>query len=235
MLEKITKPPKQDGTFDMTRLEDIDPEFVSLVPRGANKHSKMLIVKCDPSEALSSFIETADPRDEQTASIYAHLVTAALDAGIMVKYDENDALDKLLPADLVGRLTKGEDSPEDETEEGTTVVEPPAPVEPPMREWLSQARERATSGLIEAVLAIPTPVATVAKAAPVSKVDTAIEIAKAEAACLRAEVGRLRAAIGGSAALPAGEVPAFTAAQESVVIPWSADFAAVAAKQEKDR
>jgi hypothetical protein len=155
-----------------------------------------------------------------------------MDAGHELKYDEDDRFDKTLPADLVERLTKDDLQSSEGEPEIQAVVEPPVPDEPPMIEWLSQARDRATSSLIEAVLASPLTVVTAAKVSRVTVVDKSVEIAKAETASLRAEVGRLRAAIGGSAALPAGEVPAFVVTQESTMVPWTSDFAAIAAKQE---
>lgn len=225
-LEKTTKTPDADGSFELTRLEDIDPEFVSLVPRGANKHSKMLVVKSDdPAAALAAFRKDADATAPGTAAIYAHLVGAALDAGADHSYDPSDALDALLPAALVGRLRKDDaGAPPPEA--------PPAPAAPPFGAWLAGAREQVAARLLEAVLAAPAVVAPpVAKAAPAA--DPAVELAKAEAVALRAEVGRLRAAIGSATTLPAGEVAAPVTPAGAPRIPWTADFAAIAASQEK--
>lgn len=225
-LEKTTKRPDAAGRFELTQLEDIDPEFVSLVPRGANKHSKMLVVKSDdPAAALAAFRKDADPAAPGTPAIYAHLVGAVLAAGLPHPYDASDALDALLPPALAGRLRKDD--------AGAPPPEAPPPAEPPFGAWLAQAREHAAVRLLEAVLASPAVVAPpVAKAAPAP--DPAVEIAKAEAATLRAEVGRLRAAIGSSAALPAGEVAAVsTTPPGPTMVPWTVDFAAVAANQER--
>lgn len=225
-IAKTTKAPERDGSYELTQLEDIDPEFVSLVPRGANKHSKMLVVKSeDPAATLATFRQDADPAVPGTQALYAHLVSAVLDAGLSHTYDSTDALDALLPEAIIGRLRKDD--------AGAPPTELPAQAAPPFGAWLAQAREQVATRLLEAVLAAPVLVAPpVAKAAPVA--DPAVELAKAEAATLRAEVGRLRAAIGSSAALPAGEIAAApTTTQGSTMIPWTVDFAAVAANQEK--
>jgi hypothetical protein len=221
-VTKTTKRPEQDGSFELTRLEDIDPEFVSLVPRGANKHSKMLVVKADPAAALAAF--RAAPGDP---ALYAHLVHAALAAGQVVAFDPADALDATLPAALQAQL-KGD--------AGAPPAAAPAPAAPSFPDWLAAAQGRVATRMVEAILAQPAAeeAPPVAKSAPPAPVDPRLEIAKAEAARLRAEVSRLRAAIGSAAALPAGEVAAAgTLKPASTLSPWTADFAALVAAEEK--
>ena len=186
-VTKTTKRPEDDGSYELTRLEDIDPEFVSLVPRGANKHSKMLVIKVDPAP---------------------------------------DAPPPAAPP-----------APHAKADAGAPPAAAPAPAAPSFPDWLAAAQGRVAARMVEAILAQPAaavapPVAKCAPPAPPE--DPRIEIAKAEAARLRAEVGRLRAAIGSAAALPAGEVAAAASLKPaSTLIPWTADFAAAVAAEEK--
>ena len=126
------------------------------------------------------------------ATAYGRIVTAALDAGIDVSYDENDPVDKLLPKEVQDRLIEMGAAKDAAAVKGANETD--------MSGWLATFGKRleridlgALGERIAAKMAAATPVVKAAVEVPQAPSPAEEAVAKAEAECdvLRQEVATL--------------------------------------------
>jgi hypothetical protein len=213
----------------VTRLEDMDTNFVSLVCSGANRQKKFLVVKASTCAACGKVVKmdtgccpdcgAAAPTDPPTPP-------APSEGG------HTDA-----PADFAGLLKRASvlvDAALEQTLLAAT-VDVPDPVAAP-------APEAPVTKSAEVVVAQPAPAPAApdpalveirksldAQRAEVEQLREELRKAQAAEQHARANASSLRSAIGGASALPAGEVAKAAGARQRPL--WVGDLARIATEK----
>ena len=186
--------------------------------------------KADPARirnALSRFKGNADTysKDASKARVYERIVRAALAESIAVSYDPNDAIDKLLPADLKTRLETANKAADEEAKKTATEVTTKA------ADILARVQALELASRVESMtkrIVVPVPTVVPPVVPPVQDTGKAEALAKAEAELKKAnlEIIRLQADAsrrGISSGILSGEAPGTHSAKSATTV-WPMDY-----------